>query len=89
MARPKRATWFKMFYHNRAVLDALSDTDVGKAIKAAFAYFDGEQIDPAAVPQGAFIAFSVIRPQIDEALQDYSDRVERGRQSQDSSAKHS
>ena len=87
MARPKRATWFKVFYHNRAVLDALPDADVGKGLKAAFAYFDGEAIDPATIPQGAFIVFSVLRPQIDEALRDYIDRVERGRQSQDSSAK--
>ena len=57
MAREKRATWWKMLYHQRAAISSVSDTDAGLGLKAAFAYFDGEDIDPANLTPGAFTVF--------------------------------
>ena len=78
MAKAKRATWWKMFHHQRAVVDSVSDEDVGKGLKAAFRYFDGEEI-PADLTGAAFTVFCVMRPYIDEAQSDYMSRVEDGR----------
>ena len=83
MARPKRASWFKLFYHNRAAIDSVSDADAGSAIKAAFAYFDRNDIDPSKMSPMAYTVFCILRPQIDEALDEYRQRVERGRESQE------
>lgn len=82
MAKEKRATWWKMFYHQRAAIESVSDADAGQGLKAAFRYFDGEEIEPEGITQAAFTVFCVIRPYIDEARADYQARVERGRESQ-------
>lgn len=82
MAKEKRASWWKMFYHQRSALEAISDVDVGRGLKAAFRYFDGEPVEAADLSQSAFIAFSVIRPYIDEARADYDARVAAGKNSQ-------
>ena len=66
MAKEKRATWWKMFYHQRAVVESVSDADAGSGLKAAFRYFDGEDIDPMQLSPAAFTVFCVIRPYIDE-----------------------
>ena len=71
MAKEKRATWWKMFYHQRAVIDSVSDEDAGAGLKAAFRYFDGEDIPPESLSPQAFTVFCVIRPYIDESFQDY------------------
>ena len=47
MSKPKRATWWKMLYHQRAAIESVPDEEVGKGLKAAFRYFDGEELDPA------------------------------------------
>ena len=46
MPKPKRATWWKMFYHQRAVVESIPDIEVGQGLKAAFRYFDGEEVGP-------------------------------------------
>lgn len=79
MAKEKRATWWKMFAHQRAVIEAITDAEVGRGLKAAYRYFDGEEITGEELTQSAFIVFSVIRPYIDEARADYAQRVEDGR----------
>ena len=56
-----------------------SDGDAGLGLKAAFAYFDGEEIDPAQLTPGAFTVFCVIRPYIDESMRDFQESVESGR----------
>ena len=81
MAKEKRAAWWKMFYHQRAAIESISDVDVGKGLKAAFRYFDGEEISPDELTQAAFTVFCVIRPYIDESLRDYQSSVENGRKS--------
>lgn len=79
MKREKRATWWKMLYHQRAAISSVSDTDAGLGLKAAFAYFDGEDIDPANLTPGAFTVFCVIRPYIDESIRDFENSVTCGK----------
>lgn len=74
----KRATWWKMLYHQRAAISSVSDADAGLGLKAAFAYFDGEAVDPAQLTPGAFTVFCVIRPYIDESMRDFQTSVENG-----------
>lgn len=78
MAKSKKATWWKMFYHQRAAVESVSDSDAGMGIKAAFRYFDGEDIPPGSLTPQAFTVFCVIRPYIDEAQQDYEKSVKSG-----------
>lgn len=79
MAKEKRATWWKMFYHQRAAIESVSDEDAGRGLKAAFRYFDGEPISPEELTQAAFLVFCVMRPYIDESKQDYAAAVESGK----------
>ena len=79
MPKIKRAAWWKMFYHQRQVIESVSDEDVGRGLKAAFRYFDGEPIEPEELSQTAFIVFSVMRPYIDESISDYAESVQNGR----------
>lgn len=68
-----------MFYHQRAAVESVSDDDAGKGLKAAFRYFDGEEIDPKSLTQAAFTVFCVMRPYIDESRRDYEASVQNGR----------
>jgi hypothetical protein len=76
--KEKRATWWKMLYHQRAAISSVSDADAGVGLKAAFAYFDGEEIDTAQLTPGAFTVFCVIRPYIDEDRSRYEKRCREG-----------
>ncbi len=78
MAKEKRATWWKMFYHQRAAIESVSDEEAGRGLKTAFRYFDGEDIDANTLSQPAFTVFCVMRPYMDEAKADYQARVEDG-----------
>ena len=42
--REQRATWFKCFLSSKATIDAIPDENVGKGLKAAFAYFENKTI---------------------------------------------
>lgn len=79
MPKPKRATWWKMFSHQRAVIESVSNEDAGMGLKAAFRYFDGEPVQPDDLSQAAFTIFCVMRPYIDESMQDYENSVRNGR----------
>lgn len=79
MSKLKRATWWKMFYHQRAVIESVSDNDAGMGLKAAFRYFDGESIQAEGLTQAAFTVFCVMRPYIDESRLDYENSVKNGR----------
>lgn len=83
MAKPKRATWWKMFSHQRAALESISDNDVGKGLKAAFAYFDGEDVEQIGLSPAAFTVFCVMRPYIDESMRDYEESKARGKEGAD------
>ena len=79
MAKEKRATWWKMFYHQRAVVESVSDADAGMGLKAAFRYFDGEDISPEELTPAAFTIFCIMRPYIDESKRDYEFYTEQGK----------
>lgn len=73
-----RPTWFKLFLHQKNVVDSVSDETAGKALKACFQYFaDGEIPE---LDQMAFVVFASIKPYIDESYADYERSVESGRQ---------
>lgn len=69
MRKEKRATWFKCFLSSKATIDAIPDGNVGKGLKAAFAYFEDKtipELDPL-----SNVVFCAMRPYIDEAFSDY------------------
>lgn len=73
----KRPSWFKMFLHQKALIDSVPDETAGKALKAVFLYFDSgevQELDPL-----TFAVFASIKPYIDESIDDYTDSVESGR----------
>lgn len=75
--RERRATWFKCFLSSKATIDAIPDENVGKGLKAAFAYFESKtvpELDPL-----ANVVFCAMRPYIDEAFEDYEESVKAGR----------
>ncbi len=84
MAKEKRATWFKMFLHQKSVVDAVSDEEAGQAIKAIFTYFASGEVPNMTKP--AFLVFVAIKPYVDESITDYAERVERGKRSQQGTA---
>lgn len=68
MAREKKPSWWKMFANRRDIIDSIPDEDVGSGLKAAFAYFDDEEVNESELSQLAKIVFNgVFRPYIDEA----------------------
>lgn len=74
--RERRATWFKCFLSSKATVDAIPDENVGKGLKAAFAYFDNKTIPP--LDPLSNVVFCVMRPYIDEAFSDYEASVRAG-----------
>lgn len=57
-----------MFANRRDIIDSIPDEDVGSGLKAAFAYFDDEEVNESELSQLAKIVFNgVFRPYIDEA----------------------
>lgn len=80
MAKKKegRPSWFKMFLHQKALVDSVSDETAGMALKAAFRYFDNEEVgelDPL-----AFAVFSAIKPYIDESFADFQATSEKNKE---------
>lgn len=72
-----RPAWFKMFLHQKALIDSVPNESAGLALKAVFAYFDtGElpELDPL-----SFAVFASIKPYIDESFEDYARDVENGK----------
>lgn len=75
--RPSRPSWFKMFLHQKALLDAMPDETVGKALKAVFQYFDAGEL-PDLDPM-AFAVFAAIKPYVDESFEDFERTSEKNR----------
>lgn len=72
----KRPAWFKLFLHQKPIVDSVPDAVVGQAIKAAFNYFDSrEEPQLDALPM---VVFSAIKPYIDESFADYDRDVRNG-----------
>lgn len=69
-AREKRPSWFKMFRHQKALIDSVSDAEVGRAMKAVFQYFEnGETPDMTPIE---FAVFSSMKPYVDESFSDFA-----------------
>lgn len=80
MSKEKRAAWWKMFAHQRAAIESVPDADAGSGLKAAFRYFDGDEISQNELTPQAFTVFCVIRPYIDESRRDYEESVAKGKE---------
>ena len=77
MAKEKRASWFKLFLHQKPMMDAVDDATLGKAIKAAMAYFEtGEITDLDPLGQVLFLS---MKPYVEESLEDYEKKAEAGK----------
>lgn len=70
MGKQKRATWFKVFLHQKAVFDALSDEDVGSGFKAAMQYFETGEASNC-MTLGASIVLMILSKSIEEAVNDF------------------
>ena len=73
-----KPSWFKMFSSQKALIDAVSDEVAGRALKAAFAYFDDRENIPQ-LDQITFAVFATIKPYIDESYSDYQNSVTAGK----------
>lgn len=72
-----RPAWFKMFLHQKALVDSVPDETAGKALKAVFRYFDAGEV--ADLDPLAFAVFASIKPYIDESFEDYERDVVNGK----------
>ena len=60
-----RPAWFKLFRHQKALIDSVPDESAGKAIKAVFQYFENGEVTPLSPLE--FAAFSALMPYISES----------------------
>lgn len=62
----KRPSWFKLFLHQKPLIDSVPDDIVGKALKAALRYFDTREeseLEPLSMA-----VFCTIKPYITKRL---------------------
>lgn len=72
----KRPSWFKLFLHQKPIIDSVSDDVVGKAVKAAFHYFaTKEELQLDMLPM---VVYSSFKPYIEESFTDYERDVRNG-----------
>ena len=72
----KRPSWFKLFLHQKPIIDSVSDDVVGKAVKAAFHYFaTKEELQLDVLPM---VVYSSFKPYIEESFTDYERDVRNG-----------
>lgn len=75
--KENRPSWFKMFGHQKPLVDSIPDEAVGKAIKALFQYFDtGEIVE---LPPLENALFSSLKPYVDESFEDFVQTSEKNR----------
>lgn len=72
-----------MFSHQRAAIASIPNEDVGSGLKAAFAYFDGEDVEQSGLSPAAFTVFCVMKTYIDESINDYEESKARGKEGAD------
>ena len=77
MAKEKRAAWFKLFLHQRPIMEAASNEVVGAAVKAAMRYFDTGEVTNLS-PMEAML-FASLKEYADEATEDYIRKTENGK----------
>ena len=72
----KRPSWFKLFLHQKPIIDSVPDDVVGKAVKAAFHYFaTKEEMELDVLPM---VVYSSFKPYIEESFTDYERDVRNG-----------
>lgn len=72
-----RPSWFKMFLHQKAIIDSVDDATAGKALKALFQYFaTGEDIQ---LDQLSFVVFSAFKPCVDASFEEFRKLSEAGK----------
>ena len=78
MARKKdgRASWFKVFLHQKALIDSVPNENVGAALKAALQYFETGEMPQ--IDQLSFAVFSAFKQYIDESNDDFKKFSEAG-----------
>lgn len=74
--KSKGPSWFKLWLNQKPLIDAVPDDVAGKALKAAYQYFDTGEILELDSLAGA--VFAVMKSQIDEAISNYNVSVEAG-----------
>lgn len=74
--KTRRASWFKLWLNQKPLIDAVPDEVAGRALKAAYHYFDTGEVPELDSLAGA--VFAVLKSQIDEAISDYNVSVEAG-----------
>jgi uncharacterized phage protein (TIGR02220 family) len=74
--KPKRPSWFKLWLNQKPLIDAVPDDVAGRALKAAYHYFDTREVPELDSLAGA--VFAVLKSQIDEAISNYNVSVEAG-----------
>ncbi len=72
-----RPSWFKLFLHQKSLIDAVTDETAGRALKAALNYFESGEIMELDPLSGA--VFAAMKPYIDEAFRDFQRSVDTGR----------
>jgi hypothetical protein len=77
VAKEKRPSWFKLYNAQKGIIDAFSDVDVGRAIKALMLYFSDEE-EPDLDGNAKYL-FTALRLNVDEARNEYRKAVEAGK----------
>ena len=72
----KRPSWFKLFIHQKPIIDSVPDDVVGKAVKAAFHYFATKEETELDVL--SMVVYSSFKPYIEESFTDYERDVRNG-----------
>ena len=73
----KRPSWFKLFLHQKPIIDSVPDEVAGQAIKAAFHYFaTGEELPLDTLPM---VVYATFKPYIEESFNDYERDIRNGR----------
>ena len=69
--KESRPAWFKLFLHQKALIDSVPDDSAGRAIKAVFQYFENGEIPQLSTLE--FAVFSSIKPYVDKSFEDYAE----------------
>ena len=70
--KESRPAWFKLFRHQKALIDSVPDDAAGRAIKAVFQYFENGEVPPLSPLE--FAVFSSIKPYVDESFEDFAEK---------------
>lgn len=74
----KGPSWWKLYAHNGPVIESVPDEAAGAALKAAYKYFEGEEVTQGSLDPLAYTVFCVLKNGVDQALSDYQTSREYG-----------